>query len=90
MAHWINIKRLRPVIHSQLRPTVELTVDDDNEGIETSPPSSYELDTDRTYMEANAQSVIKSIGGWQRKPSKIYNMRGTIIYLVKWVELGAH
>ena len=47
MAHRINIERLRPVIHSQFRPTVELPMEEDVEGIEVFPPSSYELDTDR-------------------------------------------
>ena len=90
MAHRINIERLRPVIHSQFRPTVELTVDDDNEGIKTFPPSSYELDTDRAYVEANAQAVVESIKGWRRKPNKIYGARGTLKHLVKWVGLDAH
>ena len=95
MAHRINVERLRPVVHSQFRPSVDLSpeagelIESTEDGGDIDfPPSSYELDTDRAYVEPNSQVEVESIRGWKRKKSKNHK-KGRVEYLVRWAGLGA-
>ena len=92
MAHRINIERVRAVVHSQFRPTADPALKEDTEwegGDLEFPPSSYELDTDRAYVEPNRQMEVEAIRGWRRHPNKTRGKKGVLEYLVRWTGLGA-